>query len=300
MSKDPKKKAKAGPFQEAEPQKTWFESHESEPVISAHGQSPAIRLRVGLTLYAFRRDHDKDTPVEKFVLVDLQHTDVTPGTVTFDRADKRGFYTEAVEVTMRFANAAGLEIAEDAPESSSEGGSISSSISFSVGAGFFGETATGSANWGISSSSTVELPDFEIVNDSDGTTVRHAANLRGGMVSGRYGIPTDLVIKGIRSELAELPAKARSNFPLVSKALFHAPQGLIEDRTLTIEITHRLMQVEKTVTPLGFMASVNRLKAYDATRRDQPQHVDWITLQIETRPWILTRQWNFTIPFSAV
>ena len=258
-------------------------------------------MRPKFQLYSYRVDDKKETPREKFLLVSLDGSGVHPGTMDFDRDDKRGYYTESVLVTMSFLDAPDLIIRQDQPESTEEGGSISNSLSLSFGAGFFGNTPTGNAGMGISNTITQTLPDFEFANDTRDATVRHTARLRnvGGNV---YRKPPDLVNpSSMLSVLCDPPARATTNLPLISQALFHAPNGRSSPASLRIEVVHRMMCVEKTVRPADALPLFRAKDVpYDESRPDQPQHVHTPGLTVDTDPLIVPYSWDFTIPFGEV
>jgi hypothetical protein len=288
---------------QAPPQRVWFEDPPEESnIVLVGGQAPQARLRAKFQLYSYRVDDKPGTPREKFVLVALDGSTVHPGTMLFNQADKRGFYTESVQVTMRFLDSSALVIRDDQPKASEEDGSVSNSISLSLGGGFFGETPTGSAGASIGNTITESLPDFEFVNDTVGDTVNHTARLR-LVGKNAYRHPPDLVDpSSLTDVLSDLPPRAVSNMPLISQALFHAPNGLTTSETLRIELTHRLMCVEKTLAPWELLriGGPGNQVVYDANRPNERQQVHVADLHLDIDPLVAPYAWEFEVPFGAV
>jgi len=258
-----------------------------------------MRFRADFDLYAYRADKKQRTTTEKYLLVSLKNTEVSPGKMAFDRSDKRGFYTESVLVKMWFTDSDGLVISEDAPPTTSEGGSVSSSISVNFNGGSFSTEPVLGAGVSIGNSFSTALPDFEVRNDSDETTVQHSMELR-LVLGNQYRSPIDLVDPtSLRSALCNLPARALSNLPVLSQALFHAKDGLEETRILKIELTHRLMQVEKTMLLGDYLPGrSDKATHYDPNRADKPQHVHWKGLQVDTQPVVARNTWTVNVPFG--
>jgi hypothetical protein len=297
----PTAKAKAPLEPAAPPSRQWFEDRPVESnLVFAGGQTPQARLRAKCQIYSYRVDDKKETPREKFFLVSLDGSTVHPGAMLFDRVDKRGYYTESVVVTMFFLNADELLVRQDQPQSSEEGGSISNSISLSFGVGFFGETPTGNAGLSIGNTISESLPDFEFLNDTRDATVRHTSRLRFVGGNGYRNAPDLIDPSSPISKLCGLPARAVSSMPLISQALFHAPNGISSAATLRIELTHRLMCIEKTFAPFEALHPNLDQVGYDPKRANQPQRVHVGATYLDIQPSATSYTWDVRVPFGLV
>jgi hypothetical protein len=241
-------------------------------------QTAEARLSAQLSLYSYRPSLDTDD-AQKFLLVSLQGSVIsasTSGSIAWDGDSLRGWYTEAVDVTMQWADspAGELVLADDQPETSDMQASASTStaIDFSLGGGLFGATGTGSASVGgsISNSWSENLTDFAIVNTSTeagGTPiVRHRLKLAaveghsyagaGDLVTADTGTTVATALSdafyaafgfghtvGRALPLYKLPDRAKTNVALVSQALFRSPKPLVAKRTLNVTVTHTLAAV---------------------------------------------------------
>ncbi len=161
---------------------------------------------------------------------------------------------------------------------------------------------TGSGSYSITSSTSQTVPDFEIVNNtgaSGRTKADHLYQLR--LVSGaRYGQPSDMVDGSGSGSIRGLPARAYSDFPVISSAMFHADSEVIGVRRVQVEITHRMMMVEKTyqLPTLG-----HQPKHYNPGQPDSPQTFDGSAalgmLKVDTTPTTRRAVWAFDVDFSA-
>lgn len=255
-----------------QPELNWEDKFEvgeatvgGKPVKAKRPQVAELNLRLSWSLYSWRASAGKNEPVEKYLLVSLQGTAFRPGALMYNQSDRRGYFTESVDVEMSFPSAPRNLIfrQNDSPPTTTAVGSanVSSGISFSLGTGFFGSDLMGNADVGgsISNSFTESLEDFEIVNNSSAHRVSHSyrlAMLRGG-VPFRKG--SDLVEQDVGGwlrhlfengaapgKLYDLPPRATSNLPLVSQALFRAQQPVNRSLDLEVTITMNLLMVEKT------------------------------------------------------
>jgi hypothetical protein len=243
------------------------------------------------------------TKVEQFVLADLSGTIVSPGKLTADQNDKRGYFTDRVDVRVWFDNEPRLTVKQAGPDTSAEGGSSTQSISFSVSGGGFGETPTGTLNWSISSGVTQQLPDFEIDKDV-GVEAGHALSqsYRLKLIEGAvYRDPIDAVNPSGWGSVRDLPAKARHDLDIFSAVLFHTPEAIGATRRLNVRVTHRVVYVEKSyMLPNPFSGSP--AKAYDRSRSDNPQSsvigctMGWLV--VDTRPTLITDDWAFDVDLA--
>jgi hypothetical protein len=280
----------------------WFSRQFDLPpatnVVYPNGQKPVVLLKVKLAGYYFREK--LSDPIEQFVLVDLSNTIISPGNLSANRDDKRGAFTDRVQLRVWFENEPRLVVRHAGPASSSEGGSSSKSMSYSVGAGFFGETGTGNVGWTISSGVTVQLPDFEIqknVGAERGSALNHTYQLK--LIEGaQYNYPIDAVDLSSSGRVRTLPPKATHDLDIFSSVLFHSDQAIKAKRQLRVQLVHRLVKVEKTFgiiwSPLTF-----KPQKYDPSRENQAQHsILGCTLgqvTIDTQPASATYDWKFEV-----
>jgi hypothetical protein len=277
----------------------------TKSISMAGQQAPVTTLNAAFTAYRFIPSGGT-LPTETYLLVDLTNTSVSPGVMQVNRADKKGFYTEGVHVRFwvepNSDDGAPFLVRADAPASAAEGGSVSNSTTYSVSGGFFSTDATGQGDYSISSSVSQTTPDFETVNNTGASgrkIVDHQYLLR--LVGGaRYGQPPDIVDPSSSGSIRNLPPRATSDFPVISSAMFHLDSVVIGVRRVQIEITHRLMMVEKTYQiPDPF----SHPRHYDPTHPDSPQSfVGSATLGqllVETTPSIRQATWMFDVDFSG-
>jgi hypothetical protein len=184
---------------------------------------------------------------ECYVVVDLANSLVTPGPLAGTDDSNRGWYTHAVEVSMRFLDASAPYVIDvDTPQSSAATGSESQSDSETIG--FFGDQLTGTATTGESTTRT--FGDFEVTN----TTVKgppaphpvmtHHLALKVSDGGGGYTGPFSLI--NDKHELSGLVPRSAGNNPLTSAACFLAqmPQKqLPATATLDVVIKHWLALV---------------------------------------------------------
>lgn len=236
---------------DAQPQLQWSENHDAKyPVGSKQGE---VRLNVDLSMYVYQPTY-KDPP-GRFLLVSLSGTEVKPtqDNMEKDQTDIRGFFTEEVDVTIGFEDSLsdGLILKQDSPDTTAQTGSVTSSISLSFNAGFFGTDLTAGAGLSISNSISASLSDFSIINRSNNTIARHSYAMSMVQEGARYTGPGDLPDMSAAGQfqgcpLYHIPARASSNLPILSQALFWTPQELNEMRHLLISVTHVTRKVEKT------------------------------------------------------
>jgi hypothetical protein len=257
----------------------WSENRDQQFKIES--QSGEIRLNAKFDLYVYR---DKlSAPAQKFLLVSLEGSVVKPtqGALAKDQDDIRGWFTEDVLVGIGFDDAAPgeLVVSKDSPDTTSQAGSVSSSVSLNFSGGFFGDQPTANAGVAISNSFTASLADFSIVNRSTNDRVLHEVSLSMTREGHPYRAPKDLVDMSVGGQLTGAlllhpPDRAVSNLPLPSQAIFWAQQELNNDRSLRVTVTQRLRKVEKTFK----------------------------FFTVEVKDWAMTEtgNWTFKIPFSEV
>jgi hypothetical protein len=268
--------------------------------IFTSGQRPKVTLRPVISTYRYQRN--TGAPVEKFILVDLTDTTVQPGNLTSNAGDKRGFFTERVTVKVHLEDDGAFAIRKDAPPTTAQGGSSSSSLSYSLSVGAFGDTGTFNAGGTISSGVSQSLPDFEIINvtDSSAKLMEHRYGLR--LVDGAvYRGPLDLVdTNATGGRVRGLNPRATSNLPLQSSVLFHSAQPASGKRRVTVEITHRLMMVEKTYQAMQTVPSSNRFDmSPDAGRQTHYVPYAFGRIEIDTTPNVTVYPWKFDVDLDT-
>jgi hypothetical protein len=247
----------------------WFsldiEPQQDSTLVTAVGdkrQTHTTRLRAHVTTYQKWKDvttyqkwkdgTKKGIPLvsdlEWYIKVDLHTTAVNPGTLMWNQDDQRGYYTEAVDVRFGIK---GWKLSWSSPETTQVGGSSSQAKSVEFSAGFFGPQPMVTLGGSISSSAGQSFPDFAIKNDSAGSPDQfvHQSYVLGLVQDHPYVNPIDLVDAGVvKGRLRELSSpRSVSDLAIQSEALFHNPNPKEGDTPrLEIEITHRLMDVEKT------------------------------------------------------
>jgi hypothetical protein len=149
---------------------------------------------------------------------------VSPGDVSANDDENRGFYTHAIDVQMWFDDVYAVETEAPPPSAATGSGSVSSGSSENVG--FFGDQLTASGSWSTSQGGSRTYQDYEIESHTT-----HKSNLGGSEVmkqhlalrlcdAGPYVTPFSLVKSD--QYLAGLPPRAVGNLPLMSAASFKA------------------------------------------------------------------------------
>lgn len=269
----------------------WSEQGTADKVLSKGRQHAAITMNAELKLYKYQPTDD--APSERYLLVSLKGSHVAAsasGAMMDDQEDKRGWYTEHVWVHMYFVGneepkraatpgkssgtqkpfaAPGsdvlgdhsddgvIRLVDDAPETTPQSGSasVSSSIGLSLSAGAFGDTPTGdlSLSYSISNTFTESLSDFEFLNESSSTDLKHEMRLAMLKGSHPYSKPDDLPEDSLVGlyKMWGIPQRAIGNIAVPSQALFHAPPSVLDTKILNISIAQRLVWAEKTFTLMG-------------------------------------------------
>jgi hypothetical protein len=268
--------------------------------IFVGGQRPQVTLRPTINTYRYQRSLGAD--MEKFILVDLTDSTVQPGNLSSNASDKRGFFTERVTVKVYLEGSEEFAVRKDYPPTTAQGGSSSSSLSYSLSVGAFGDTGTFNAGGTISSGVSQSLPDFEIINvtDSSARRMEHRYGLR--LVDGAvYRGPLDLVdIGATGGRVRGLNPRATSNLPLQSSVLFHSARPATGKRRLNVEIAHRLMMVEKTYQAMQTVPSSNRFDTSpDAGRQTHYIPYAFGRIQVDITPNVTTYPWKFDVNLDS-
>lgn len=222
---------------------------------------PQIGLRATFALRAAQQPVDDTNPQAGFLLtekdfsVSLQNTHIIPrpgvdNLAAQDGKDHTGWYVDQIDVEMGFDEEPdGLELVSSAPPTVSLTGSIESSVSRSLSAGFFGETATGSASQTWSNSFSYSLQDFGTVNNSSQTKVEQRIQMQVSK-GGAYEKPEDLIgpfeffAGQDRHTLYELPPKAISRLDLGCQGLWVVPGEFRATLPFVIKITPRFVNIQ--------------------------------------------------------
>lgn len=186
---------------------------------------------------SFSRARTEGPIPERTIHITLENSAVGPGDLRFDVDRLRGLFVDRVKLSMwlqspdgepdpsRALSAYFLE--QDSPQGQSEGGSVSSTITYRVGggAGLVGETPMGSADAGISISSahTHSLADFVFLNRTSGSVVSHEVTMEQLGDGSRYLGP-DRNLQ-LTTQVPRLPNLATSSLPLGSQGLWTNRDG---------------------------------------------------------------------------
>jgi hypothetical protein len=189
------------------------------------GQQASVLLRMNVGGYAQPANpKDPSSDNECYVVADLgAGSVVSPGDVSANDDENRGFYTHAVDVQMWFDDVYGVETETPPPSAASGSGSVSTGSSESFG--FFGDQLTATGSWSTSQGGARTYQDYEIESHTS-----HKTNLGGSEVmkhhlglrlcdAGPYVTPFSLVKE---QYLAGLPPRAIGNLPVTSAASFKA------------------------------------------------------------------------------
>jgi hypothetical protein len=281
---------------------SWFTKTFDLPVASSltleGGQKPTALLSAKIVGYQYRQT--MSSPLEQFVLVDISGSHVSPGTVAFNRDDKRGGFTDQLELRIWFADDGAFFVTKSGPDTTSESGSASSSMSYTVDVGTFGKTATANAAWSITSGVSRSIPDFELISRTGATGDRELNHLYRMRLIGesKYSVPPDAVefASSALGLVREPPPRAVGDLPIYSSALFRRPSAADGTRTLKISLRHRVMTIEKTFfpgPPPGLFPIYQPEKPDEKQLHVIPRWYGSVTAKIE--PAIATHEWSFDI-----
>jgi len=218
------------------------------------GQQPVITLRAAFTLQS-------DTSVNrKYLTVDLSNTTVSasnkqPAAIVDNSSSARGWYTEEVQVSMKFSDST-LEVWAVAPTTTAIEGTSSSSTTSGTSAGVGFEGSSPAANLSYSYSSTnsfdTSVTDFTASNSSSATVPFTTYSLS-AIPSGKYSSYTSLEDKhytlGVLDSVTlhaveENGSSAISDLTTPSQAIWMTSSGsYASSAKLTLTITHKLAKV---------------------------------------------------------
>ncbi|SEW00877.1 hypothetical protein SAMN05444851_0836 [Aliiroseovarius sediminilitoris] len=200
----------------------------------------------------------KTTTEKRMIHVDLDGSEFGAPTNMKDQDDYRGFFVEWIHYKMWIQKHGespdpakplkGWDILREAPNTSNQTGSVTSSISFGLDAsgGVMGDMPMGTvgAHIGVSNSHTHSLKDFTFMQHSTGSVLAHEINMTMTGDGSPYKSASDLInpwqspFVGIR--LRSLPNLAKSNVPLIGQGVWMNEN----DAALTDKVT-----VHIAVTP---------------------------------------------------
>ena len=250
--------------------KDWPNTFKEKVLFSDQSQMSEFRLSLEWQVWQGVTSH--------YLFVNMQGSAFKPcrdSKMIFDSNYARGFFTESVQVEMKLLNVPegnDVFIVKDSPATTAVSGSdsVSSSISFNVDGGFFSKEGTGNAGLGasIGRSFSESLEDFEIINETEKSVMRHKYRL--AML--RPGIPyekiEDMALslgKGVEKGLTKLPPRAVSNLPIISQALFkvEGPQNQKKE-TLQVSVKVKVGMYFCSVAEIGMWFSPAELAAVKA------------------------------------
>lgn len=133
-----------------------------------------------------------------------------------------GPYLESVNIQMGFDDPRAV-LTENAPETSTEHGSVSTTISYSFNFGFFGTAATAGLTSTYSHTASMELTDYIIRNDSDDSKTNHTIKMQMWGDGNLYNADS--------LSPHPLTEKATSKMPLALAGIWELP-GDVNDRLL--------------------------------------------------------------------
>ena len=242
----------------------WSGKQVRREALGGGQQQAEVRLEVEFQLYSWRRTIQD--PAKKFLLVSLEGSSVNPlavGGLSWNRDDRRGWYTHGATIEIWWENATEDEvwIRQMGPDTTAQQGtsSVTSSIDFNIGTGTFGGTPTTTASVGgsISNSWTVSLEDFAVRNLTANNKVKHVYKLAASK-GGPYQEPEDLVDRSaggsfsgvfdgkVPGALFKLPDRAVSSMSLASQVLYETQPGFKGKRRLFVTLELQTCWVEKT------------------------------------------------------
>ncbi|MFF5218789.1 hypothetical protein [Micromonospora sp. NPDC000442] len=219
---------------------------------SLDGQTVGVRLR--LNAIVTQLDEFKD---HTFVSVDVKGTNVAAardGKMKHDKKDKRGYFLEGVDLTLRL-DSSEYYVGTDSPPTTMNASTITSSSQFTLNlsAGTFGDTPTTNAGGSLTIGSSVSesLQAWRVENLSDDTVIQHQYRMATTEDGARYNQPKDLVDLSGGGQVAGAPLHpvphiSIVNLPLVTTGIFVSRGKQSNDVRLLADVTAHLASVEKT------------------------------------------------------
>jgi hypothetical protein len=188
------------------------------------GQQASVLLKMNVAGYVQPVNaKDPASDDECYVVADLAAGSVvSPGDLSANDDENRGYYTHAIDLHMWFDDLYAVEAEAPPPSAATGSGSVSSGSSESIG--FFGNQLTATESWSTSQGGGRAYQDYEIESHTT-----HKTNLGGSEMmkqhlalrlcdSGPYLTPFSLINSD--QYLAGLPPRAIGNLPLMSAASF--------------------------------------------------------------------------------
>ena len=230
---------------------------EDGKTVSASPQTMEMTLVPKLALFTWTPTFD--APIEKYAILNLaegtRFNPIVNGSLMVNQDDRRGWFTESIRVEICFPDLPQIELHDDSPKTTEVSGSahVSNSIDLSM----FGETPTGGS--GFSHGVSYSLNDFQVVRKTQDNPPKVVHEYRIGMAEGVvYEGPDDLITRNPGKiiwdvfnssskpgRLRNPPDRAKSSFPIISQAAFHAYKAP-DHANLKVTIDATVVMVEKT------------------------------------------------------
>jgi hypothetical protein len=224
--------------------------------VSADPQTMEMTLVTKLTVFSWTPT--LGAPVEKYAILNLAEgtcfNPIANGSLMANQDDRRGWFTESIRVEICFPDLEQIELTDDSPKTTEVSGSAN--ISNSIDLSLFGETPT--AGLGFGKGVSYSLNDFKVIRTSQHIPPKVVHEYRLGMAEGVvYELPDDLITRNPGKIILDIfsnskpgrlrnpPDRAKSSFPIISQAAFHAYQAP-DHANLKITIEATVLMVEKT------------------------------------------------------
>lgn len=237
------------------PIKSWIKTWENKLKLGKEGQTAVLS-----GVATFRMGKEIGGPIT--IHVDLQGTEISPGTMTKNERDEQGWFQDKITVKMNIERHPDYRRTDDSPGTTPIGISTTSAVTVNyggaAGGGFFGPLPMGtvSLTGGVSNTNSysVHLPDFAVSVDNDSHTILHTYYMTNHS-KGKYDHPSDLwvniadVFEALKGPEVGVPPKLASHsFPIVSQAVWQATHTRESNETLLldIKITQHLTWVRVT------------------------------------------------------
>ena len=222
------------------------------------GQVPTMSLNISATIGAFG--------TRKYVMFDLGQSRVAAssiGALESDSTDVRGYYLERATVSL--SPPANFDLISWGPQTTAEGGSVTTSSGINLSTGASLDTGGPSANLGIGVdfgiSYTTNLTDFSVEDNSTSAAgISTVYSLSSTIAAATWSVPEggnvpysdahDLVRLDAAGELGgiplnDLPALAKGNMSLPSAGIFLAPPGFEDVAQFALQIDMHLVKTSR-------------------------------------------------------
>ena len=226
------------------PIKSWIRTWEGKQIYGDNGETATLSF-----VATYRMGKEIGGPIT--IHVDLKGTEISPGPMTKSERAEQGWFQDKIIAKMNIERHPEFLRSDDSPGTTQLGLNTTSAVSVNYGAaasgGFFGPMPMGtlSITGGVSNtnSSSVQLPDFAVSNDSDSRTILHSYYMT-NHAKGKYDHPTDLWINNVDlteflkgPEVGIPPKLASHNLPIISQAIWQATHSRASNETLLLDVT---------------------------------------------------------------